>query len=135
MPSFNTTWHFKRDKIPCLKSQRTNRACLFQLYRALFLPRFWESRVFLHDNHRSLGNRGSQGIGRKTPLELKSGVSACSIMGLFRQGPGEITVLQEGPQHCQGCRWVPVQSGLLFSSIWACGFHGSLSVCHVLVLA
>ena len=40
-----------------------------------------------------IGERGHQGIARKLPLELESGVSACSVLGLFSQGPGEITLL------------------------------------------
>lgn len=81
--------------MPCLKSQRTGRECLCQLCRVecTASSRFPESRALLHDNHIWLGNRGRQGTGRKTPLELESGVSACSIIGPFGGGPGEITAL------------------------------------------
>lgn len=81
--------------MPCLKSQRTGRACLCQLYRVecTASPRFPESRALLHDNHVWLGNRGCQGTGRKILLELEPGVSACSIIGPLSEGPGEITAL------------------------------------------
>lgn len=105
-PSSSVIWHFKRDWIPCLKSQKTVRTRLFQLYRDPLRPL-------------DSGKAGAsclavlQGLATEAPRALAAGYpwsqnleaepaasQDCLVRALVRGW-----ACQKGPECCPSCRW------------------------------